>query len=379
MSGVAGEWTLILDDHTGSELAELEVAPTMRWQLNGPAQVTFALDHHAAAAYKLMGALANGIPQMRCYCTDRAGVPQPRFRGHWWPQKDEYSDGGSTAACTFRSPLALLEARDRPVTNSHDSLVAFIAYHAIRPTLGSPLEVGLAEGDIDWVGGPTYYRNTTERALIGPVIFDLANTDPGLELLERFSSAEGGELGYLDIKNRIGEDKATTVRFEAGEGTINNVVGVGREVLLPINSARVAGSDAIYLAAVTDAASRAKYGKYDTIAALSDVSRVDEFSVLSAYANSLLRPTLLGSVAIDPDPAQAPRPWDDWWLGDTVGYLISSGAFRDEGTARATACEITLDDSGNEESWKVEWGEQLASWPAGVIGDLRRRLGALER
>jgi hypothetical protein len=367
-------WTLLLDDHTATEVAELAVIPTMRWEIGRATSVTFSLDQDTEAAGELAGALANGIPQLRAY---RDG--QLRARGHWYPQQDTADAEQATAQCTFRGPFARLETRHlraaltrTQIDQGQILLDALAATNAIAPT-------GL-------IGGTLTPSKLRDRAYepgkqIAELLVQMTEVIDGPEFIERPSDNNPETLAMLDIAGTLGQDRSDTVRFELGPDTLANLLGFDREIMLPVNRATVTGQEGDATTPgpapqVSQAeASIAKWGLYEAVLALSDVTRE---STLYERARALIRPDPARTVTLTPDPTQAPQPWDEWWLGDTIGYLVDEGALVDAGTARPVALEIVLDESGNETAWKIEWGEQLPGWPDGVIAALRRRLSALE-
>jgi hypothetical protein len=368
-------WTLLLDDHTSTELAELSVVPTMRWEIGKATSVTFSLDQLADAAGELAGALANGIPRLRAY---RDGVL--RAHGHWRPQQDTADAEGATAQCTFRGPFARLETRHlravltrTQVDQGQIIFDALAAANAIAPT-------GLAAGTLQ--ASKLRDRTYEPGKQIAELIVQMTEVIDGCEVIERPVDNNPAILAALDITGELGQDRSAEVRFELGQDTLSNLQGFEREIILPINHATVSGQDGTDTEpgpapqVASDQASINKWGLYEATLALSDVTQA---GTLLERAQALIRPDPGRTVTLTPDPTQAPQPWDEWWLGDTVGYLVDEGAVVDEGTARPVALEIVLDESGNETAWKVEWGEQSPSWPDGVVAALRRRLSALER
>jgi hypothetical protein len=247
------------------------------------------------------------------------------------------------------------------------------ATNALAPT-------GLAAGTLT----PSKLRDRTYEPgkQIAELIVQMTEVIDGCEFIERAIDSDPAILAALDIAGTFGQDRSDEVRFELGQDTLSNLLGFEREIVLPINHATVTGQEGDATTpgpapqVVQDAASIAKWGLYEATLALSDVTQA---GTLLERAQALIRPDPGRTVTLSPDPTQAPQPWDEWWLGDTIGYLVDEGALVDAGTARPVALEITLDESGNETAWKIEWGEQSPAWPDGVIAALRRRLSALER
>jgi hypothetical protein len=341
------EWTLVLAAHTGAALAELHVVPTLRWEENRPSQVTFPLPHDMAEADQLYTALGSGLPQLRAYLDGDL-----KFSGRFAPLQESSDQDTSQATVTFKSPLAGLESRFRAteVTYTADDQ-GDIAWALIEDenTKGA---TGLIEGTIT----ATVTRDRTYEAgkQILEALVQLSEVENGAAFWETPLDpiTNGGALAEFNAGPRPGDDRSAFVKFEVGDGTLDNCISVQREIKLPVNKATVFG-DAGSSGSSSDAASQAKYGVWE-----ATETRTDLTGSLSERASAMLVPEPVQIVTFEPDPAEAPRPWDEWWLGDTVGFKADRDALQISTTARPRAIEIVLDDQGNEAAWHVEWGDQ---------------------
>lgn len=156
---------------------------------------------------------------------------------------------------------------------------------------------------------------------------------------------ESDVLAYFDVFAQMGSDISNSVFFEFGDGTRQTALSMDRQTLPPLNRVRVLGDDGIY-AEVQDAASIERYGLYMGVASASDGTVT--WQTLRDRAFALLRPSPLEIVTCQPDPTSAPQPFDDYYLGDTVGVRAREGSLDLDTTARINSIEIDLDDEGNE-------------------------------
>jgi hypothetical protein len=192
----------------------------------------------------------------------------------------------------------------------------------------------------------------------------------------------GGTLGAFNVIARAGVDVSAAVRFEQGEGTLDNVLTSGWQIDLPVNLAIALGAQdpntgLTLTATEADDVSQAKWGVYERQESFSDVSVL---ATLNQHAAEMLRPDPVETVTFDPDVDTAPWPWEDYWLGDTVAYRFETDAGRVAGTTRVLGVEIELDDQGNEVAHRLTLGEQHPKrFPVDTLRDINRRLSALER
>jgi hypothetical protein len=241
--------------------------------------------------------------------------------------------------------------------------------------------VGLRRGAII----PTQLRDRAyNRKQIAEAIQELTEVENGFDfsITPVDPTVDPGILGIFNVVPAAGVNLSTTVRFEQGEGTLDNVLAVSRQLELPVNRVVVLGAESETTPGVTltataeDTASISQYGLYERTYSFTDIS-VD--ATLEQRADSLLRPVPIQTITFEPDPATALWPWVDYWLGDTVSVRIDADAFQVQTTARIIGIEIELDDQGNEIAHRVTVGEQHSRTLSDVFGDVWRRLSALER
>lgn len=72
-------------------------------------------------------------------------------------------------------------------------------------------------------------------------------------------------------------------------------------------------------------------------------------ATLDDRALSLLRPTPIKTVTMTPE-SNAPKPWDDFYLGDTVSLYANRGSIQESTPVRVNAFTVLVDDNGIESS-----------------------------
>jgi hypothetical protein len=345
------EWTFVLATHTGAALADLNVVPTLRWEENRPAQVQFPLPHDTDHAEMLYSALGSGIPQLRAYLDGEL-----KFSGQFAPLQETSDESQSVATVTFKSPLGRLEQRFRDADVTYTGIdQGTIAWNLIADenTKGA---TGLVQGTI--TATVTRDRTYEEGKQILEALTQLSEVQNGGAYWETPLDPEdnAGALAEFNAGPRPGTDRSSFVKFEVGDGTLDNCISVQREIKLPVNRATVLG-DAGSVDRAENLNSQATYGVWEALESIPDATGV----ALSERSNALIVPDPVQIVTFEPDPVNAPRPWVDWWLGDTVSFKADRDALQISTTARPRALEIVLDDQGNETAWHVEWGDQRPS------------------
>lgn len=342
-------WTFALCDHLGAEQAILDdaYARSLRFVKNRAAEVAFALDLEDGAAVTLMEILRNsGLPRLKCY-----GDGELRFYGHWAPSRLEGgADDQQAMSLLFRDPFARYEDREFGPGSYASTDAGAIAWdlidavNALDVAAGVP-RGGLAAGAI----GATVARDRTYDAgkLVGEAVRQLTEVEGGFDFSVTPEESLGADvLGTFGVFASLGSDRSATAIFEHGPRTLANVLHVGQSIGLPRNASFVSGDDGAS-ARAADAASQVKYGVICAPPSRAS-DGTTETSTLQEIADGLIRANPIEVVDFTADPAHAPRPWLDYWLGDTVRFRAERGALSALLTPRVTGVEIRLDDEGNE-------------------------------
>lgn len=349
---MAARWTWYLDDAQGNALCELTSASArlLAFKRNTAAVASFTLSHRDVAAQLLLDALqTTGIPTLRCYrrqLADPAGVL--RFRGHLAPFQ-EHAEEASTLQLTFASPLARVlgdgSGRGRftgPAVTFTQTDAGQIAKQLVDTT-NAEGATGLATTGT--IAATKLRDRAYAYANVGEAITNLTNVLDGFDMYETFLDNASPTLAALNIVAAQGEDQPD-VRFEYGPGTLNNARAFSRTTQPPINVARVLGANGLY-AEKSDAASIATYGRWMVQQSATDVT---EQATLDDKAQALLRPRPVKTVQFVPELGldSCPRPWDDFWLGDTCRVVAARDAFTEDASVRLNAITVAINDDGYE-------------------------------
>jgi hypothetical protein len=350
----------MLADAAGNALCELTTASgrTISYQRNTYAEASFVVGHEDDAGVLLLNALRNtGVPTLRCYRRGSSpqigpfGGPEAElvFNGYLASCSEDLSE---TALLTpvFRSPFARLvgdETSSGRFTNGStvftqtDAGTIAIALVDAANTDG---ETGLSTSDGVFI--PTKLRDKTySYANIGDEISALSGMLDGFDFDETF--IEGGtKQSKLNIYDRQGLDRSSYAQFAYGPDTMANVQSVERQTSPPLNSVRLLGGNGL-VAIAEDPQSIAKYGKWPYQGSFTDVI---EQQTLNDKAWGLLRADPRKTLSFVPELGMAacPRPFDDFWLGDTVSFTGRRAGFQESQRLRVNAIRITVDDNGDE-------------------------------
>jgi hypothetical protein len=346
----------VLCDGAGEALCELTTAAgkLLTFKRNTHAEASCTISQEDDAAQYLFDALngsdtnAPSIPQLKAYRkADGESTATLCFKGYLAPFTDE-AEETATVNLTFRSAFSLLtgdgDQRGRAVGDTSiapwSTAFDFVTVDAgtiastLITTTNGEADTGITIGTIE--ATTARIRTYDLGANIGNAITDLAGLLDGFDF----------EVGPDDVFNvwaRQGETQAAA-KFEYGAGTLANLRSIGRTTQPPINHVTVLGANGLY-ALKTDATSIATYGRWPIVASASDV---DEQTTLDSKALGLLRTSPVRTLTMQPDLALSPRPWDDFWLGDSVSVYARRGALAEDAAVRANGITVAIDNEGFE-------------------------------
>src|SRR6266498_879173 len=333
-------WTFVLADSAGGNRAELATATgrTLSFQRNSIPEAKLTISHEDPSAPELFAALANGIPHLKAY---RDGVL--RFNGYLAPFDEELEED-CKLNLTFRGPFGRLLGDGQYPGRFTGLSAAFGAVDAgqiAKTLIQATPSVGISTtGTIE----PTKARDRDySYANIGEAIVNLTRVRDGFDF-EVAPIDSGSPIGQFNIYASQGADRTGTVLFQYGPETLANVRTVRRQTLPPRNVARILGANGL-VGNARDEPSIDAYGEWWVQEQLTDIS---EQATLDDRAAAALRPTPVNVVSFSPDPALAPSPWDDYWLGDAVSFYGRRGAFEESVTMRVNKVVVVIDDEGNE-------------------------------
>jgi hypothetical protein len=378
------DWTYLLADPAGIVVTELRVQAKHRYDLNAGSTVTLTgIDLRSDEADAIYSQLAGGLPQLHAF---RDG--DRKFGGRFAPSADQSSSGDATVDMTFQSPIAELASRYLVAASEFPSPV-------VGEQSGQYAWRIIAQQNASFTARilPGTIQTTTVRVVpfeAGQQVLDalqqLTKFADGFDFLERpmDPTVNSGFMSFIDILNPAGVDRTATLLFQHGPGTLDNVLSVQRQITMPVNHAAVfgtirdaAGNETPLAATVLHGPSQAKYGRFSKVEANVTVASQGDGV---ARANNMIVPDPTVAVTFEPDPATAPGPWDDFWLGDWCGLYANSGAMQVDAAQRITAIEVDTDETLTESAYRLEVGDQrfLRSLTP-VLATLSQRLSALER
>jgi hypothetical protein len=334
-------WSFLLADQSGNPVAELATGAgrSLTFTRNAYPEATVTLSHDDDAASKFFDALSTGIPTLRAY---RDGVL--RFHGELAPFTETLEEA-ATITLLFRGPFARLigYGQSRGLFTAASRIFTATDAGQIAKTLIDEA-TGSGVATTGTIEASKTRTRTYQYANVGEAVTNLTRVLDGFDFEVTPIEYASGKIGQLNVYASQGSDRSTTVLFQHGPGTLANVREVTRQTEPPINGSRVLGTNG-RSAFKFDLASIAKYGYWIVQETQSDVA---EQATLDDKAQALLRPDPVKVVAFTPDPALAPLPWDDYWLGDTVSFYGRRGAFTEDVTARINKITVAIDDEGNE-------------------------------
>lgn len=345
--------SLILCDANGSEVADLEVAHTMRFELNRAVSVKFHIGFDENGAADLLNLMANITPRL-CVWRNRTLIVQ----AYWAPQTDTLADdSGDGMDCEFRSPFARLETR---YTSQQDikyrsSDSGFIAWDLIDKQ-NQDMETGLSSGTFQ--NTVPLDRDYTPGQQVSQAITDITDNVLGaFQFTETPVPPGTGKLAHFNVWNGLGSDLSKFVQFEFGKKTIGNVLSVGRTINLPINRVVATGaqdnSGNPLVSIQNNLVSQGKFGLYTNTV---DFSTISDQTKLDNLAKKQLYPDPIIDVTFEPDIESSPAPFDDYFIGDTVSFRVIQDSMNYVVKPQITAIEIDRDGDGLELAHRLEFG-----------------------
>jgi len=334
---------MMLADHAGNNLAELSTASgrALTFTRNGVPEARMTIAHEDDAAGLLLGELRNGIPLLRGY---RDGAL--RFHGYLAPF-DETLEEATALNLVFRGPFGKLlgdgqspgrfTAADRRFTATDAGQIA----KGLIDDANTAGETGISTAGS--VEASKSRDRSYQYANVGESIIALTRFLDGFDFEVVPTEYTSGKIGTFTVYAQQGAVQPNA-RFEYGPTTLANVRSVTRQRQPPRNAVTVLGGNNTAVTA-TDASSIAKYGRWEWQASATEVL---ETATLIDLAAALVRSDPIKVVKFTPDPALAPSPWDDYWLGDTIQFYGRRDAFEDAVQMRVNAIQVVIDDDGNE-------------------------------
>lgn len=368
-------------DGFGTALGEVTNSATgkqLTYKRNYYAETQFSLSHQDPVAVPLMAAVANGpMPTLKCY-RQSIGSSQYtlRFNGTMAPFTEALSETAMINA-VFRSPFGRLygdgsSGSGRFTNGPNDGVGAITALSNGTVTLDAIAQslillyggAGVV-GNTDAVFGINYAETSfaglgigninTAGALINPssVIYAFSNVGQAIQYLSEMLGGFDFDETFVDqgttqalFNTYASQGSARVASFQYGPGTGANVAQITRATSPPANVIQLIGGNG-FVSVQEDTVSSAKWGRwYQSIQATDATTQAQ----LDARAKGLVVSSPVRTFTIQPDYSVpgCPRPWDDFWLGDTVGFYGRRGAFSENLQTRINEIDVVVDDNGFE-------------------------------
>jgi hypothetical protein len=313
------------------------------------------------------------------------------FGGHWAGMSGgNETDGSGFVDIIWKDAFGHLDYRltENPTEDYYAEESGLIAQQLITTN-----EFHYAPTNMDATDGiyePTKIRDRSyQHKIISEAIVELTEVQGGFDwyptYLDPIAGLQPGRTMLLNVVAHYGTDRPGA-RFEFGEGTLGNCRSYTFDVGLPVNTVRALGTSTLNSEQI-DEDSAGRYNYFQQVLSATDVS---EQATLDDKALDALRPDPVMVTGFRGDPARCPRPWDDFWIGDTIRCNIDDGAVQQQLETRVQTVDLALDDSDNVSELIVGID------PGGAVGsfvvptsstrryvqqqrDVLRRLSALER
>lgn len=374
-------WDWLLCDGNGKALAELTTGSgkQITRKRNYYTECQCVLSHDDGSAQALLDAVEKGPwPTMRAYRRGAGSTNVLRFNGWLAPFTEELEESGSITA-VFRSPFwrlygdgsttgrftEALTAEEKIADEIAASLVrlagcGFAEKGAVADTSFNETSyvnsfgVGLGIGTL----ASTVARFVSYKyANIGQAIVYLSQMLEGFDFSETFIEggvSDGRGTPLLALFNTFAKlGSVRTATFQYGPATLANVSKVERSTAPPENAIRLlGGSGAVSDFSVSESvagvlASVEKLGSWPSQQSASGQPTLE---ALEKRAVALLRTSAVRTYTLFPDfsVANCPQPYDDFDIGDTVGFYGSKNAFHANLNVRVNEMDLMIDDEGNE-------------------------------
>lgn len=355
------EWSWVLADRIGNPLCDLTSAhgKSLTFKRNYYSEASCSISHTDEAASVLLEYLDESIPTLLAY---RKGEDDAssiiRFRGHLAPFTETLDENGGVMNLTFRSPLGRWfgDGPGRGHYFSADTIFTGYEQGELALTfvdLQGPY-VGLARGTNTVAPLAILRTRYYSYANYGEALLNLSQMSDGFDFeevptdvlgpLEPSGTFSISPMAYLNVMASQGGDLSSTVKFEYGSETLNNVRSVERHTSAPLNAVQTLGVNGL-LRGSADNDSESQYGVYKLLAEFPDISDTND---LARHADALKRSRPVKTITFAPDSRLAPKPWDDYWLGDTVSFYGRQDSFVEDVQARVNSITVAIDEGGIE-------------------------------
>lgn len=355
-----GRFSFVLCDSDGDFQGFITRAKarTLTYQLNGihTCDITLSLDDALAAL------IEPGLSRIKVYRLQDDGTRVLCFYGTAPAHTVKENAVDSTMSMTFMDPRWALQYR---YIHKNNDLLLLQPGESITGTLGDTFAAflsdatnfyGMAGGSI-WISfsgsyvGPTDDWPVDERNIYDQLTdFTVLGVDWDISFVDYFTSSGLRQQGDLEIFLTQGSD-LTTVHFIYGEDLPSNVSNMTRTYTAPITYATVTGTDPTSSELLTSSAGTPDDATYGALESLESAPDVRTQAQLDSRAQGIVDANAVPRQVIDiGEPlANAPKPFTDYYIGDTVYCSCRKGSmiFNKLGR-RVHVFKIDIGDTGYE-------------------------------
>lgn len=355
-------WGFTFENSLGVVLGYVESLSgmTLTMPLNGPAVLSGNLLHSSRDMELVYSTIASEALFIRAA---KDGVT--RFWGALNDCSVSLAEDG-TAQVTF-TDLAGLHASVANYSIGGGRITPF--YKRNSPTWTATIDSLLSKGDplvrLTRYGSPTGRIPTNETRANATGHLKLkgnvwkAQSSTVLDSLQELSGYATGIEWYvtpdnsLKVGNTLGSDKSMSVWFQYGSLGLGNVMTVSKQFQPPVNSLFWADTKGVLHRSTTgySASSITAFSEYSST--FNYMSRRNQSDDDRAAAH--LRTKWRQVTSLVADPARAPQPWTDYFLGDTVSVRVQRDSLNSTKNLRVNEILITCNELGVEVSHQLSF------------------------
>lgn len=333
-------WSASIEDTFGNVLsfASTIQAVSLTVPLNGPAEVSTAFDLDGPDAKAILDLIdnnytGNGIPCLRLMENGTA-----RFFGLL---SDVQADVGDDSSLTAR----FVDAAGQLANIFTYTVVSGSKYRARRyPRSGTTSTTSIVSSLVG-TGSPLVPLTvsgtvSTARAISpeGGSVLDALTQMSDANYLEWYVTP----TATLNIAASVGDvNKYEDVVFHTDKGGISNVLSASVQYRPPVNRVFVQADNQEVSEGASDSASITTYGEF----AESQQVQTSSLADAADAAVTALRAEWRQVAEVTLEPSTCPRPWTDWFLGDTVFLSLQREGLSLVSAQRVNQFVVNLDDS----------------------------------
>jgi hypothetical protein len=350
-----GFWTATIEKVDKTVLASCTTmgASTLTLPLNAPSEFQTSFHTSGLDASAIFTQLQTGAVFIRLRENGTT-----RFWGQMSDAQVQIEDD-ATVSATFQDvtgPLAGVQTR-RPISFGSSPAVSGWPYYfnTNQSTIVNKLFAirSGSTGDTEHYGPlvqPVRSGSVTSIRKLSPDTATVLEVLQGMSELangtEWYASPVGASDETVYIASQMGTDKTSTVVLQNQANSFANVMSITSQYLPPRNIIWVRDDQNRIKRIGYDAASVDAYGEYSTV-----IQKVNRWSQTDQdVSDAQLRPDWRQILDLKLEPTVSPRPWTDFYLGDTLKIDLSRDGWSYSGSQRVNTITFDFDEQLVESS-----------------------------